>query len=153
MNDFFRDGYFQILLLLAFLIPVIIFFLTQQRTLGLIRPENRLMRPGQVWLQIIPLFGLVWQFIVISKISDSIRKELNTPIGDSIFAEETVPHNLKPTYNAGISYAALFCINLLPLGMLKAFIGLGGLVMWITYWIQLSRYKKQLKERALLLNS
>jgi hypothetical protein len=153
MNEPLLAGYFQILLLVAFVIPVVFFFLTQQRTLELIRPENRLMRPGQVWLQFIPLFGLVWQFIVVTRISDSIRKELNTPTGDSIFAEETVPSNLRPTYNTGMSYATLFCITILPLGLFKSMAALFGLVLWITYWVQLSQYKKKLKERALLSNS
>jgi hypothetical protein len=153
MNEPGLAPYFQILLLVVIIIPVIFFFLAQQRTLELIRPENRLMSPGQVWLQFIPLFGLIWQFIVITRISDSIRKELNTPVGDSIFAEETVPHNHRPTYNPGMSYATLFCITLLPLGLFKSMAALIGLGAWITYWIQLSRYKKKLKERALLLNS
>lgn len=54
MNEPLHAGYIQILLLIVFIIPVIFFVLTQQRTLELIRPENRLMRPGQVWLQFIP---------------------------------------------------------------------------------------------------
>jgi hypothetical protein len=150
MNEPLHAGYIQILLLIVFIIPVIFFVLTQQRTLELIRPENRLMRPGQVWLQFIPLFGMVWQFIVITRISDSIRKELNTPTGDSIFAEETVPHNHRPTYNAGISYCALFILSALLFGSLKGLAALIGLGVWIFYWVQLSQYKKKLKERAML---
>jgi hypothetical protein len=150
MNEAPLGPYFQILLLIVFIIPVILFFLTQQRTLELVRPENRRMRPGEVWLQFIPLFGLIWQFIVISRISDSIRNELNTPTGDSIFAEDPIPQNSRPTYNAGISYAILFCITVLPLAMLKGLAALAGLVLWINYWIQLFRYKKRLRERALL---
>ena len=147
------EGWLQILLLLAFIVPVIFFFLTQQRTLELVRAANRRMRPVQVWLQLIPVFGLIWQFIVIKKISDSIRDELNTPTGDSIFAEDPIPQSNKPTYNAGISYAALFCISTLPLLFLKSLAALAGLGAWINYWVQLSRYKKKLKERALLMNS
>src|SRR5262245_60740710 len=114
MNDYQSGGYLQIIFLIAFIIPVIFFILTQQRTLELIRPENRRMSPGQVWLQFIPLFGIVWQFLVISRISDSIRSELNTPIGDSIFSEDPIPHTVRPTYNTGISYATLFCISIIP---------------------------------------
>ncbi len=43
------------LLLLAFLIPAILFFLSQQRILQVISPENREMSPGSVWFQIIPV--------------------------------------------------------------------------------------------------
>ena len=154
MNESHPGPYIQILLLIAFLIPTIIFFLTQQRTLQLIRPVNRRMSPGQVWLQLIPVFGLVWQFFVIRRISDSIRNELNTPTDDSIFAETSIPVGHRPTFNSGISYAALFCISIVSfLPLLKGIAGLAGIGVWINYWFQLSRYKKQLKERALLLNS
>jgi len=112
-------AYLQILLLFAFLIPVIFFFLTQQRTLSLIRPANRRMRPGQIWLQLIPFFGMVWQFIVVTRISDSIRDELNTPVDDSIFGDVNMSHSSRPTYNAGITYCVLFCISIIPLALIK----------------------------------
>src|SRR5688500_9988029 len=147
MNDYQSGAYLQLLLLIPFIAVAILFLLNQQRTLEAIRPENRRMSPGQVWLQLIPLFGLAWQFFVISRISDSIRNELNTPVGDSVFAEDAVPSGNRPTFNAGISYAVLFCISVLPLMMLKGLASLAGLVLWVNYWIQLSRYKKRLKDR------
>ena len=64
----------QIALLFAFVIPAILFFLAQQRILQVISPENREMSPGSVWLQFIPLFGMVWQFIVVARIARSVSK-------------------------------------------------------------------------------
>jgi hypothetical protein len=149
MNDPRPDsGWLQVLLLIGFIIPVIIFILTQQRTLQLIHPENRRLSPGLVWLQLIPLFGIIWQFLVISRISNSIRDELNTPTGELIFSEETVPHNTRPTYMVGISYATLLCISLLPFMLVKGIAALAGLIVWVIYWVQLSHYKKKLKARA-----
>ena len=154
MNEPQLRNYIQILLFLAFVIPAIIFFLAQQRTLQAIRPVNRRMPPGQVWFQLIPIVGLIWQFFVIRRISDSIRNELNTPIDDSIFAETTIPAGHRPAYNVGILYSSLYCTSVIPHSpLLKCIIALPGMVAWITYWVQLSRYKKQIKERALLLNS
>ena len=154
MNEPQLRTFIQLLLFLAFVIPAIIFFLAQQRTLQAIRPVNRRMRPGQVWLQLIPIVGLVWQFFVIRRISDSISDELNTPIDDAIFAETTIPAGHRPTYNVGILYASLYCIFVIPFPpLLKSIVALPGTVAWIIYWVQLSRCKKQLKERALLLNS
>jgi len=150
MNEPQYGHYIQIVLLLGFLIPMIFFFLTQQRTLELIQPLNQCMKPGQVWLQLIPGFGLIWQFFVIIKISDSIRKELNTPTGDSIFADISISTGSRPAYNSGILYAGLFCIGTVPaVPLLTGLAALAGLVAWIIYWIQLSRYNKQLKERRL----
>jgi len=149
MNDHSLGPYFQIVLLLGFLVPMIFFFLTQQQTLKLIHPLNRCMPPERVWLQLIPLFGLVWQFLVIIRISDSIRKELNTPTGDSIFAETSIPADHRPTYIAGMLYAALFCISVVPgFPFLKGIAALAAMAAWIGYWVQLSGYKKQLEERA-----
>lgn len=58
-------------LLLAFIVPAILFVLTQYNTLKAIRPENRLLAPGLVWLEFIPFFGQVWQFTVVSRITGS----------------------------------------------------------------------------------
>jgi len=151
MNDTLPAGIIQILLLVAFLAIALFFLLTQVRTLNLIRPENRRMSPGQVWLQLIPLFGLFYQFSVIVRISDSIRNELNSPTGDSIFAEETIPSKHRPTYSVGISYSILFCISIIPIPLLKGPVSLAGLILWVVYWLQLAGYKKKIQKRDLLL--
>ena len=52
----------QFVLLFALLVPAILFLLTQQNTLKTVRVENRMLPSGLVWLQLIPLFGQVWQF-------------------------------------------------------------------------------------------
>lgn len=152
MKEPLDTGIIQILLVVAFIIPVVFFVLTQQRILELIRPANRRMSPGMVWLQFIPFLGLVWQFIVVIRISDSIRDELNTPVDDSIFADEAFSSEARPTLNAGISYAAIFCISFLMPLTIRGLIALAGLVVWIVYWVQLARYKKRLKERSMLSN-
>jgi hypothetical protein len=36
-------------------------------------PEHRKMEPAQVWLLMIPLFNLVWNFFVFPRLSDSFR--------------------------------------------------------------------------------
>ena len=56
-------------------IPYIFFLLAQQSILKAIQPQNRLMQPGEVWFQLIPLFGWIWQFTVVSRIADSICNE------------------------------------------------------------------------------
>ena len=53
------SGYLQIILLLVFVVIAVLFLLTQQNTLKAVKPENRLMQPGLVWLQLIPLLGQI----------------------------------------------------------------------------------------------
>jgi hypothetical protein len=139
-----------IFLLLAFIVLGVFFLLTQYRTLEAIRPENRRMRSGQVWLQMIPLFGLIWQFIVINRIADSICEALNSPTGDSIFAENFVPSNERPTYAIGLAYAICFCVSFLPIYSIRNAASLAGVIFWIIYWVKLAKYKRKILKCAQL---
>jgi len=133
------------------LIPTIFFLITQQNTLKSIQPANRLMEPGLVWLQLIPLFGLVWQFIVVTRVSDSLRKEFSSwQNDDSIlgFSDSQAMQlaRQRPTYEIGIAYCILLCCSIVPLlGTLAA---LAALVCWIIYWVKLSEYKGIIKRRG-----
>lgn len=147
MTEYESGAYLQLLLLLPMLIVGGFFLWTQQRALLSVRPENRRMQPVLVWLQLIPPFGMGWQFYVIGKVSDSLRDDLNTPNGDSLFSDDPIPLHSRPTYSLGISYALLFCLTLLPLGMIKSLLALAGLIVWITYWIELARFTKRVKQR------
>ena len=85
--------------LIIFLVPYIFYLITLQNTLKAVSPHNRLMPPGQVWLNLIPLFGMVWHFIVVDKISQSLRLELN---------ERNITHDEpKPAYNLGLTMCIL----------------------------------------------
>jgi len=153
-------GALQLLLLLALLVPAIFFVITQQNTLKAIKPENRLMHPGLVWLQLIPLFSNIWQFFVVIKIAGSIRKQMASRHADSIFgADALVAEGIagrRPTQGIGIAYCILEILivfnnlfatvgkgeNLQLVGLF----GLGMFVCWIVYWVQLAGYKNKLKQ-------
>lgn len=133
-----------------FIIPLIFFLITQQNTLKAIQVKNRLMSPGEVWLQLIPLFGIVWQFFVVSRIAGSISRELAS---DNTFSFEEQQNtdrnqsNIKPTYNIGIAYCVLTVCSIIP--VLGGITAIAGLVCWIIYWVKLSEYKNQLQNRIL----
>lgn len=121
-------------ILLLCLVPGILYLLTLNNTLNAISPENRKMIPGQVWLMLIPLFGIVWQFIVVNRIADSLKAEF---IKRNIILQEN-----RPGASIGITYCVLNCCSIIPfLGILA---GLGGLVCWIIYWVKVSNYKNLL---------
>ncbi|SRR5258706_10063769 len=118
--------------LLLFIIPVIFFLLTLQNTLKIISPENRKITPGNVWLILIPFLGIVWQFIVVGRIADSIKEEcvkLNIPINEN-----------RPTYIIGLIYCISSILFLIP--VIKTIGAFAGLILWILYWINVSKYKK-----------
>ena len=150
------DGFFEIILLFAILIPAIFFLLSQFNTLKVVRLENRVMRPGLVWLQLIPAFGQIWQFFVVTRIADSIRKEILSGQDDSILgisnpiaAEEL---GKRPTFAIGITYCSLnitgIILNFFNLNqsqiIFAGLISLSGIICWVSYWVYLVRYKHKL---------
>ena len=110
------------------IVPYVLFLITLQNTLKAISPENRKMPPGNVWLMFIPLFNIVWLFIMIGYIADSIKAECN---------RLNIPSNEnRPTYNLGLGYAICSIA-----GSLLSFIHIGTLIFWIMYWVKVNEYK------------
>ncbi len=147
----------QILLLLAFVILGILFLLTQKKTLQVIQPVNRELESGLVWLQLIPIFGLVWQFFVVAWIAKSIWKEIASKLGDSILedSKERIEElNESPTFNIGMAYCVLFTLDgILNLSsghwspylqMIGPVLSLTGMICWIIYWVRLTKIKNKL---------
>ncbi len=147
------SGFLQIILLAVFLAIAILFLLTQQNTLKAVQPKNRLMEPGQVWLQLIPLFGQVWQFVVVTRIADSLAKERMSFQDDSIVGlpDYTAAEKIgeRPTYSIGIIYCILCVIDLLLtythlVPTIQAGIGLSMMVCWVIYWVKLTAIKREM---------
>jgi len=132
------------------LIAVAIFFLIeQQNILKAIQPQNRLMRPGEVWLQLIPIFGLVWQFIVVIRISESIQREFASWQNDNIIGLPSVQVvdviNTRPTYDIGLAFCILNCCGWIPiLGNIAA---IAGVICWIIYWSRIVEYRKKIQRK------
>ena len=87
-----------------------------------------MMRPDQVWLNLIPLFNLVWMFITVIRVRDSVRYEFQSrdwaPNGDF-------------GYGVGLAAAILSIVSWGPLG-------LAAFVCWIIYWVRTSELKNEL---------
>ena len=120
-----------------FLIPYIFYLITLQNAFNDVSPKNRKMEGGLVWLSLIPLFGTIWQFFVVMKLSDSLAAEFierGNYFGDP-----------NPGRSIGLAHCILSCCSVIPfLGFLAA---IGGFVCWIIYWVQISGFRRQLKEQ------
>ena len=116
---------------------MIMYLLTLQNTLKEVSVENQKMPPGQVWLTLIPLFGIVWIFIVVNRIADSLAAEFTK--------RNITDQDARPGYSIGITYCILNCCGIIP--FVGALASLGGLVCWIIYWVKMSGYKKLLQSR------
>jgi len=114
-------------LLVIMLIPYVLFLLTLQNTLNAISYENRRMPPANVWLMFIPLFNIVWQFILVTSVADSIKAEcerLHIPVTEG-----------RPTAGIGLAW------NICSVCFFVPFAPLASLVLWIIYWVKVNEYK------------
>ncbi len=128
-------GTFLFIIIGIALLIKILYILNLYKTMEEISPQNRKMESGLVWLYLIPLFGLVWHFIIVNKIADSLKDE---------FAERGVMiEEEKPGYNVGLACSILFACSIIPL--LGGLASIGALITWIIYWVKIAGYKNQLK--------
>ena len=85
------------------------------------------MPPEQIWLMLIPLFNLIWHFILIDKIAVSLQKE---------FSRRSLPVEPEPGKQIGLVMCILAAMTVIPfIGYLT---GVGAVVCWIVYWNQIS---------------
>jgi hypothetical protein len=116
-----------------FLIPAIFFNLTLQKALNRCAPENRAMQPGMVWLLLIPLFNLVWQFLVVINVAKSLGAE---------FQKRGMAEEPEPGKTLGLVMCILVCCGIIPyLGVLCS---IGALICWIMYWVKIAGYSSKL---------
>jgi hypothetical protein len=118
------------------ILPGILYLVTLQRALDRCAVESRTLSPGLVWLMLIPLFSLVWHFIVVNGISKSLHNE---------FARRNTP-NVEPEPGKGIGLATciLSATSIIP--VIGLFSGLAGLVCWIIYWVRIAGYSNLLQQ-------
>jgi hypothetical protein len=122
----------------VFLIPGIFYALTLQRLLERCAPASRAMSPGLVWLLLIPLFNLVWHFVVVTNVARSLRGE---------FVARGIPlPEAEPGKSLGIAMCALAASSWIPL--LGFVTGLAGFVCWIVYWVKMADFSRQLSMPA-----
>lgn len=136
---FLNIGGHEMLLLsipsILFLVPFIFYLISLQSTLNAISIENRKMAPSNVWLLLIPVFGIVWHFVVVRDLTESIRNEA---VSKGIPLKEA-----RPAYHIGFAMCVLSCLIFLP------FVGVAVLVCWIIYWVKIVEYKNLLIDRTL----
>ena len=114
---------------LIFLTILIFFYLSLSRCLKEIKPRNRTMEPGQVWLNFIPLFNIVWKILTVLKISESLKNEYEDRgwRGDGDF---------------GKTFGIIMYVTLLLSGCITP---LFYLIFLVIYWVKIAGYTKELK--------
>lgn len=111
---------------------------TLKKTLDLISEENRCMQPKMAWLAIIPLFSIYWNFIIATRMSDSLTNE---------FYDRKIPEEENPGRATGLTYATLIAFANFPFfqGFAVA-VALVSIIFFIKYWIKIDNFRVLLKE-------
>jgi hypothetical protein len=123
----------------------LLFLSTIARTVSRVRRENRRIEPAQAWLNLLPVFNLVWLPITVDRVAASIKAE----------CEERGLDEPGEGYGrlSGLTWLTLSAFTV-PVGVASrgldvpccAFVFvLLAVVFWVTYWAQLAGYARQLK--------
>jgi hypothetical protein len=94
------------------------------KLLEAIPESSRTMKPTQPYLTLIPLFGYVWQFMVVNAVAKSMANEF-----ERRQAFSTEP---KPGYNLGLTGSILICCMFIP-GVAGLLLGLTGIIIMLIY--------------------
>lgn len=121
-------------MLIIVLIPTIFYLISLQKVLGRCRPENRTLEPGMVWLLLIPLFNIVWQFLVVNHISNSLKKEFE--------ARGEQPDEAEPGKGIGLAMCITNVVSIVP--YLGTVVGIASFVLWIIYWVKIAGYSNRI---------
>ena len=118
-------------------IAVAIFYiLTLSRALKKCSPASRTMDPSLLWLLLIPLFNLIWNFFVVLAMGRSLGNE---------FRLRNIPHTEpEPGKTIGIAMAVCGACSIIPL--VNILTGIVYLVLWIVYWIKISGFSQMLDQ-------
>jgi len=114
-------------------LPLIFYLITLHKALDRCSPANRMLSPYLVWLMVIPLFNVLWHFVVVLNLSTSLHRE---------FEQRGMNESPAPGRNVGLAMGILFIAGLIPYLYFLLFI---SILCWIVYWHQISGYAAKLR--------
>lgn len=116
---------------LAIYIP---YLLNLQNLLKECNEKNRQgFSPSNVWLMFIPLFNIVYAFILYGKISEILSREFS-------YRGKTIQGDYGKSL--GLTLAILPLTSLVPI--LGSLAGIANLVIFIIYWVKMAEFKSKL---------
>jgi hypothetical protein len=116
--------FYGVVILLS-LVFQIFFLMALSKCFKQISPRNRLMEPGQVWLNLVPFLNYVWLILTFLRLSDSLKNEFE----DRGLRSEDKDY--ARTFGI-ITYVSLFvCGCVTP-------------ILIIIYWVKINGFTKQL---------
>jgi len=126
-------GTIVLLICLSGFIISCLFLYTLHKALKNCAEENRRMKPGLVWLSLIPFFSFVWNFFVVARVDQSLEAE---------YAARGLAAAFNSTRAWGLAYAILAISVVLP--VVGPFLGVVLAVCWIVYWVKVAGLSRRL---------
>lgn len=126
--------FFYLIFVGGFFVLFAFYYKTMIDVMSLIRPTNREIGIGNIMFTVIPIFNLVYGFIVYPKICDSIAKE---------YQQLGLPQDKDFGKNIVIAMQILMISMMLPFLNVLAIIPL--LILFILFWVKIDGYKKKLE--------
>ncbi|MFN5981820.1 MAG: hypothetical protein ACK476_09580 [Fluviicola sp.] len=125
-----------LILLAGIFLLVTMYFKTFIDVMTFVRPKNRLTGTGNIIFMMIPLFNLVYGFIVYPKICESIKNEY-----------KQLGLNEDGDFGRGlaITMCALSFGGFIPI--LNFITPLASLIIWIIFWVKIHGYKEVLAQK------
>ncbi len=122
------------LILAGSITVAVLYLLNLQNLLKQISPENRSVEPGNVWLMFIPIFNLIYPFILYPKISESTYNE---------YSDRGLDTTGDFGKSIGLVMAICGVLGFLP--FIGTLAGLAQFVLFIVFWVKTAGYKNELK--------
>jgi hypothetical protein len=166
MQQGFPPGFwaaFVVILVIAIGIALIIqifFLLTLYRTQSAVAERNREIQPGTVWwtllLNFFPLVGNIWMIYLVGKLTNSLRREFGDrgwrTEGEGfgrtvglIWAWGGLGYSILSVMQNVLMFSGQQGVSTL-LSLIVLPIGIGLLVCFILFWVQMYQYGKRLRE-------
>jgi hypothetical protein len=96
--------------------------------------QHRKIEAGLIWLSLIPLFNLIWNFFVFLRVPESYQ---------SAFAERGDPTRGQTERSIGLAYAICAACSIIP--CLGLFAALAGLVLLVIFLVKMYNLKSLLQ--------
>ena len=126
-----------ILIFVGFILLTVFYLINLQNTLLEVSQKNRKIPAVNVWLMLIPLFNIIYSFILYPKISESLKDEYN---------DRGLPTRGDYARGIGITMPILQLCGFIP--GINIFTGIANLILFIIYWSKMSNFKNELKSSS-----
>jgi hypothetical protein len=142
MRNFGALELFIIFFVVAICISIVIgifYCLTLQKALSRCSPQNRTLSSGLVWLYLIPVFNLIWHFVIVINLAKSLHAE---------FVMRNIAEEQSPGQGVGLATCILNAVGIFTgfIPFVGWVVGVAGFICWIIYWIKIAGFSSRIAQ-------